>query len=72
MLSKYAGMRTKLLIVAAMVVSGALAGVGGAVETMGVRGASSQALIPVLVLTESLLHSWHVITRLRSYSQLSF
>ena len=36
--SKYAGMRTKLLIVAAMVVSGALAGVGGAVETMGVVG----------------------------------
>ncbi len=36
--SKYAGMRTKVLIIAALIVSGALAGLGGAVETQGVVG----------------------------------
>jgi simple sugar transport system permease protein len=36
--SKYAGIRTKLLIVSAFIVSGALAGMGGAIETMGVVG----------------------------------
>ena len=36
--STYAGMKTKLLIVSALVVSGLLAGVGGAVETQGVVG----------------------------------
>lgn len=34
--SKYAGMKTKLLLVLALVISGALAGFGGAVEAQGV------------------------------------
>ena len=36
--AKYAGMRTKALLVVALLASGALAGMGGAVETMGVVG----------------------------------